>query len=469
MGPFQIRTIWWLAVCIWLLAAPALLIGQPVAQLPYTPPQNNPWVGQTPQYGQFPSTGMPATGPTFRTSAPLTAPYPYTNSPTPAWNFSNFFGFGQNTAPVYTGYPMSNGPPPGYPYSPSDLPTVQQPFPTVQQPFPTNVYPNTSPGVLFPGTGSPQPYNSPPYQNYPYQPYGYPPNNFDWNNWWSTTGNNFNNSTTQVIRLFQGPRFRHTWLPGTDGFGSKKPTSLETNDSDISLVFAIPNFLNSSRPLYIIPSYSQHGWDGPTQPGSDLPGSAFSGFLDSGWETTPQQTLGVELGVRVGVFSAFDAINSESIRIQGKALGRLRLTPTATLRAGVFYLDRNKIKLLPAGGILWVPNQDTRFDLFFPEPKLAHYVATLGNSDVWWYLSGYYGGGAWTIKQTDDSNDEIDINDIRVMLGLEFGKSDQIRQGFRLGFFEAGYAFNRELIYRVRSSSNLELDNSFVLRAGFAY
>lgn len=464
MGPSQIQTKWWLAVCIWLFAAPALLIGQPQAQFPYTQPQNNPWLGTTPQYPQFPGT-QPAAGPTFRPTAPLSSSAnPYVNSTAPAWNFGNLFGFGQNTQPFYPNYPIGNPniPSLGYPYSPSD-------FPTVQQPFPSGIYPNATPNVLFPGTGGSQPFNSNPYQSNPFQQYGYQQNNFNWNNWWNNTGTNFNNGTNQVIRLFQGPRFRHTWLPGTDGFGSKKPTSLETNDSDVSLVFAIPNFLNSTRPLYVIPSYSQHGWDGPTKPGSDLPGSAFSGFLDAGWETNPQQTLGVELGVRVGIFSAFDAVNSESIRIQGKALGRLRLTPTATLRAGVFYLDRNKIKLLPAGGILWMPNQDTRFDLFFPEPKLAHYVATLGNSDVWWYLSGYYGGGAWTIKQTDGTNDEIDINDIRIMLGLEFGKSDQIRQGFRLGFIEAGYAFNRELIYRVRSSSSLDLDNSFVLRAGFAY
>ncbi len=479
MGPLLSQTIRGLAIGMWILAAPLVCLGQPVAQLPY---QSSPWLSNAPQNGLFPAngyvpqpSGFPAgTGsfdpyaPAFR---PSTAPiYPSSN---PFANLGNLFGWGQSTAPTFG----SN------PYGTPNLPTYVNPYaasPSLAQPtFPSSVYPNTAPNVLFPGTGGSPPLNSPwnlsnqsnPYLANPYQtnPYGFQQNNYGWNNWWNNAGTNFNSSTNQVIRLFQGPRFRHTWLPGTDGFDKKNPNGLETNDSDLSLVFAVPNFLNSTRPLYIIPSYSQHEWEGPTVPGSDLPGSAFSAFIDSGWETNPQQTLGVELGVRVGVFSAFNAINSESIRIQGKALGRLRLTPTATLRAGVFYLDRNKIKVLPAGGILWMPNQDTRFDLFFPEPKLAHYVATLGNADVWWYLTGYYGGGAWTIKQTDDSNDEIDINDVRLMLGLEFGKSDQIRQGFRLGFIEAGYAFNRELIYRVRSASSLDLENSFVVRAGFAY
>jgi hypothetical protein len=275
--------------------------------------------------------------------------------------------------------------------------------------------------------------------------------------------------TNEVVRLCQGARFRHTWLNGTGDFNSKEPTSLEINDTDVSLVFAIPNFFNSTRSFFIIPSYSHHLWDGPRVAGSDLPSKAFSGFLDFGWDTNPTQTLGLELGGRIGVFADFDAINSDSVRYQGKLLGRLRLTPNSTFRLGVFYLDRNKIKLLPAGGLLCTPNQDSRFDLFFPEPKVSHYVSTLGNKDMWWYLSGYYGGGNWTIKRADQSEDEIDINDIRVMIGMECGRSEQIRQGYRCGFIELGYAFNRELIFRLNSENNLDLDDSIVVRAGFAY
>ena len=54
-------------------------------------------------------------------------------------------------------------------------------------------------------------------------------------------------------------------------------------------------------------------------------------------------------------------------------------------------------------------------------------------------------------------------------MGLEFGKSEQIRNGLRLGFIEAGYAFNQELIYRIQTPGNLDLANSFVIRAGCSY
>jgi len=175
------------------------------------------------------------------------------------------------------------------------------------------------------------------------------------------------------------------------------------------------------------------------------------------------------LGVRVGVFSAFDAISSESIRVPAKALGRLRLTPNATARLGAYYLDRNKVKILPAGGILWVPNPDTRWDLFFPEPKLSHYLTTHGTKDVWWYITGYYGGGAWTIEDTAGGDDRIDINDIRVLVGFECGQNDLLRQGFRNYFFEVGYSFDRELVFVNNPVGTLSLGESLVFRAGFGY
>ncbi len=191
------------------------------------------------------------------------------------------------------------------------------------------------------------------------------------------------NSTPAFVRFFQGPRFRHAFI-----YGDNDQDSLQINDTDVSLAFAVPNFLFSTQPLYILPSFSLHQWDGPNAPAAaDLPSKAYSAFLDTGWQSDPLRLLGAELGVRVGVFSDFDTFTSDSLRVMGRGLGRVRITPTATLKGGVVYLDRNRVKLLPAGGVLWQPNPGTRFDLFFPEPKLAHYLSTVGTYDTWWYVS----------------------------------------------------------------------------------
>ena len=439
-------------------------------------------------YNPYAPTFRPSTAPTAManpTMAPVGTPAP-----------SSFNQVYNSWMEWLTGNPTAYGQPayvqPTYGQPAYGQPTYGQPMgvATYGQPMapsaPPAAYSNPTPGVLFPGT-SPNPYAANPYAANPYtanpyatNPYGanpystggYPPNPYpnSWNAWWYNTSNAVQTQTAQTMRLCQGLRFRYTYLPGNTDFGGVDTNQIESHDFETSLVFAIPKFFGMSQPWYLMPGYAQHLWSGPSVPGSDLPGSAFSAFLDSTWETDPLQTFGTELGWRVGVFSGFDAISTESIRLQGKALAKLRCTPNSTIRAGVYYIDRNKIKLLPAGGILWMPNQDTRWDIFFPEPKLSHYLTTCGTHDIWWYITGYYGGGAWTIKHADDdSHDEIDINDIRVMVGFEKGRNDLLRQGFRTCFLEFGYAFNRELIYRNRPEANLSPDESLVFRAGFGY
>ncbi len=337
------------------------------------------------------------------------------------------------------------------------------------------IYPST-PNSLYPGM-------NPAYGNYPQQgPFGgLFPNSYNsifgqsgtagqasaWNPQGAIFNNGFGvgNNTPGFIRLFQGPRFRHGYV-----YGGGSNNALAINDSDLSLAFAFPNFLFSNQPLYLLPSFSLHQWSGPFAPNTaDLPAVAYSAFLDTGWRTDPQRILGAELGVRVGMFTDFNTANTDSIRVMGRGIGQLRLTPRASLKLGVIYLDRNRFKLLPAGGLVWLPRPTTRLDIFFPEPKLSNYVATFGALDTWLYASAEYGGGAWTIKRADNSNDEIDINDLRVMVGFEFGQSAAIQQGRRNAFVEIGYVFDREIRYQANPMDNLSLEDSILFRAGFGY
>ena len=268
-----------------------------------------------------------------------------------------------------------------------------------------------------------------------------------------------------AFRLLQGPRIRHTFINAGEG-----RRDLEINDTDVSVAFALPNFLGSTRPLFVVPSFSLHLWDGPRgTTGSDLPSRAYSGFLDFGWQSDPNQMLGVELGVRVGAFTDFDTFNSDSIRVLGKGLAAFRLTPYTTVKAGVYYLDRNRVKILPAGGFLWQPNPYTRFDVFFPQPKIARYFRTVGTRDVWWYVTGDYGGDSWTITRDSGQEDSIDINDIRVMAGFEWGLTNLIRAGRRTGFAEVGYVFDREVLYRKSPGDDFNTDDAYMIRIGFGY
>lgn len=334
----------------------------------------------------------------------------------PMYNGGGFTGSGLDTASVY-------GPPGAY-------------GGTVVPQFPSSVYPSSTPSVLFPG------------------------GLFDAGGMWAE-----GSTIYEAYRLFQGPRVSHEFV--TSG---SKPTDLQTNTTDASLVFAFPNFLYGARPLFIIPSFSLDLWDGPDgSTGADLPRSAYSAFLDVGWESDPNMMLSSEVGVRVGVFSDFNTYNSDSVRVLGKALVNFRVTPSATLKGGVYYLDRNSIKLLPAGGIVFFPNPFTKVDLFFPQPKISRYVSTLGTNDFWWYLAGDYGGGSWTIQRTNLTEDSVDINELRGVFGIEWGESNAIRAGRRSAFIEAGYVFEREIEYRFNPQHNIKPSNGFMIRAGIGY
>lgn len=314
-------------------------------------------------------------------------------------------------SPLVPQTPAPYAPPPTVPYGSPYGP----PVPTTPQ----------QPNVMFPnGIGSPQ---------------------YDWNN---------------SLRLIQDVRLRHTYV-----WGDGHPTDLAINDTEVALTLTWPNFLTTQQPLFISPSFALHLWDGPSDISADLPSKAYSAYLDFQYQTNPQNQIGAELGVRVGVYTDFNTLTSDSLRIQGLALGVGRLTPTLTLKLGVIYLDRNDIKILPAGGLIWQPSPQVRWDIFFPQPKLAQYLSTIGAYELWWYVAGEYGGGAWTIKRAGTNLvDRVDINDIRVSVGIDWTGP----RGF-MGFGEIGYVFERELYYVNNPQDNVDLRDSFMIRAGFSW
>jgi hypothetical protein len=219
------------------------------------------------------------------------------------------------------------------------------------------------------------------------------------------------------------------------------------NDIETYATFAIPFFHNTQTPLLVTPGFAVHLWEGPvtvppTEMG-DLPPVAYDAYLEGAWNPQVTQTFGGELSFRTGVYSDFKHINEHSIRYQGKGLAVLAFSPNVKVKAGVWYIDRNKIKILPAGGLIWTPqgpDGNVVFEILFPNPRIAFRLADYQNTEWWLYGRGEYGGGAWAVTRLDGP-DRVDYNDIRVAVGLEF-----IRPRFS-GLFEVGGAFEREIIY----------------------
>ena len=246
----------------------------------------------------------------------------------------------------------------------------------------------------------------------------------------------------KVKRFYQGASLEYLWMPGNG------PQELGINDVELSATFAVPFLYNPDSPLYVTPGFAVHLWNGPSvdliPPPSDFPPRTYDAFLTAEWDPRINQVLGGELSFTIGVYSDFARVVNESLRYHGRGVVVLSLSPSMQIKAGAEYLDRRRIKLFPVGGLVWSPTPDYRFEIIFPDPKLAMRLRSHGNVDWWLFFRGEYGGGSWTIKGVRPGETDLlaqrDYNDTRAAVGIEFDSTSRAD-----GFFEAGVAFEREI------------------------
>jgi hypothetical protein len=366
-------------------------------------------------------------------------------------------------APPSTAYPSSPPllspstsygqaiPPPNFdPYAmPSGAPAMSAP----------SLPPNVSPYATGPAYSPPPPVYGAPYDGTPsaLYPGGAPVYN-------GPTFAPVTDTWTKTMRFLQEVNADETWLArggGQHGMG--------VNTINTWATFALP-FYAMPNPILITPGFQLNLWDGPdtnqVPDPPDIPGQTYGAYLDVAWNPQVNNWFGAELEISPGLYTDFQHTNSDSIRILGRGLAVLTATPTLQFKLGIWYLDRNLVKLLPAGGVVWTPNPDARYEIFFPAPKLAHRCSTIGNHTLWAYIRGEYGGGAWTIERPDVGPDDFDYNDLRLAIGIDVLPETQ--SGIR-GYIEVGYAFDRRLVFRSDRPDQFDLADTVLLGAGIAF
>ena len=346
------------------------------------------------------------------------------------------------------GNPLLGTPPPDVPYnvSPQISPSI---VPPANSPNAIGGAPLAQPGVPQQG-GSLFP-NGLPYQ-------------------WESGAYQYQNSDGTVVRLqrlLQQISFEQTWI-----YDNNKSDGMGLNRTELAATFGVPIFYNPNTPLLISPGFAFNWLDGPVTidpndggSGADMPPRVYDAYLDFAWHPQLAAWLHADLGVRTGVWTDFEEVNGDSVRVLGRGLGVMSFTPTWDLLVGVWYLDRNRVKLLPAGGVHWRPSSEWDMYLVFPNPKIRKRSIAMGTSQWWIYFAGEYGGGRWTVERAGGVGDDVDYNDIRAIFGIEWETQTQAR-----GHFEVGYVFDRELLFdKSRSPAELKLDDSIMLRAGFDF
>lgn len=241
-----------------------------------------------------------------------------------------------------------------------------------------------------------------------------------------------------------------TWIsPSSDGLGV---TSLDVRGS-----IEFPNF----QALWFVPRFAAHALNGPTT--TDLPAQLY----DVSFEVVGALPVGERWIVQVAVAPSFysDADNTgpEAFRLPGRALTFWKYSDTLMLTGGVLYLDRDDVKAIPSAGLIWNPNENWKYELCAPRPRIAWRFSHDAESARWAYLVGEFGGGTWAIRRATGLADVATLSDYRLMVGYErkwiSGKS---------WLAEAGYVFSRTLEYTSKLGDT-DLPSTALVRLGITF
>ena len=254
--------------------------------------------------------------------------------------------------------------------------------------------------------------------------------------------------------FFQKLSLTSTWIAGSPG-----GTEIEMVDSDIYVSFALP-FPSRDHPLILTPGFRHRTWEAPI--GWALPNKLYDASFNFMWLPKWDEQWSAILGVAPGIYSDYNT-SDDNVRVTGRALVKYRYIPTILdLYAGIVYLDRDDYNLLPAAGAIWTPSADWRWELIFPQPKVARRVGFCPETyEDWVYLAGQFGGGTWAIER-QGTTQQLTYRDLRLMLGLE--RKMNGGAGYRI---EAGYVFARK--FEIDTNESFVPDDTVMLRASWTH
>lgn len=215
-------------------------------------------------------------------------------------------------------------------------------------------------------------------------------------------------------------------------------------------------------PLLISPTFNVRFLNGPVAP--SLPPRLYETFVDFLWVPRLTDRWILILGVAPSVYSDFEVDHADAFRLTGKALTRYDLVPERLqLLAGILYLNRENIRLLPAGGIYWRPTDDWNLELIFPKPKIARRLLYTGDFEDWIYIGGEFGGNTFSVEREPGVGDKLTLFDMRVYVGLE-----RKRDGGAGRRLEIGYVFARDAEY-ASGSPGVEAADTVMIRGVVAF
>ncbi len=224
---------------------------------------------------------------------------------------------------------------------------------------------------------------------------------------------------------FWGYRISETWTSWIVGNGDQY--------GDVS--FGVSPYVGAGVKSGFRPGLGVHFLAGPDR--TDMPPV----LLDFSLAYQKRDVIGdlaYDVACSVIAASDFEGSSHDGVRFPAHAVGYLAFTETVELVFGADFLDREDIRVLPVGGVLWRPDAAVRIELVFPSPRIDIQLTDTQRL----YLRGGLGGGTWAVERDSELDDLATYYDLQVAIGLGTFPC----QG-SWSSLEIAYLFDRKLQY----------------------
>lgn len=251
-------------------------------------------------------------------------------------------------------------------------------------------------------------------------------------------------------------QFLSTW---TSGSGD----DLGILDLDARLTLVAPKVSG----LLITPGFAAHVLNGPTS--TDLPSAIYDNWIEVRWLKKFNDQWSADLAISPSLFTDYNNVSSGAVRIMGRAIAIRTLSPEWQIAFGVIYLDRDDIRAMPGGGMIWTPNDGCKMEMLFPRPRMMWRMSGDDTQSRWLYLGGEFAGGTYGIFRPNvapyfvNGNDTVTYSAMRMFVGYEAKRA----KGFSPRI-EAGWTFSRSLKYG-SGIGDRDLPSAAMLRIGGSF
>lgn len=196
-----------------------------------------------------------------------------------------------------------------------------------------------------------------------------------------------------------------------------------------------------------------------------LPGELYEYSIGLSWVRPINDRWTIRTMLGVGFATDNQNTSSDAWQFRGGVFAIYERCEQLKWTFGALATGRDDLPVIPAIGAVWQPNQCTRIDLLFPQPKINRLISTNGSRQQWAFLGAGINGTTWAYEQPGGVNDRLTYKDLRAVLGWESRPTASAGMPFAFGKtmrVELGYVFSRELEFEYETRVE-DLDDGFMI------